>query len=161
MQWELIVHFDPELDDDVRKARERFIESRERQLQSITTESVERALTFLFSANTGSAVALLAYMGAISSNPDIVEFKVALALFFLGVMFIGIFRAFVTEMYGSIFWKYKKSVDNYLQERQEWEDFFSEVSAQVVKNNIPRIFVYTSFVCFFLGCVFGVFGLYA
>ena len=155
------MHFDPDLDEEARKARERFIENRERQLQSITTESVDKSLTFLFSANAGSAVALLAYLGAIASNSSAIEFKVALAMFFLGVMFIGIFRAFVTEMYGSLFWKYKKSVENYYEEKQEWEDFYREVKAQVVKNNIPRIFVYTSFGCFVLGCIFGVVGLYA
>lgn len=155
------MHFDPELDDDVRKSRERFIESRERQLQTITTESVDKSLTFLFSANAGSAVALLAFLGAVSTNPTAGEFKVALAMFFLGVLFVGIFRAYVTEIYGSLFWKFKKSVDNYFQEKQEWEDFFKEISAQVVKNNIPRIFVYSSFLCFILGCIFGVIGLYA
>ena len=155
------MHFDPDLDDDVRKARERFIENRERQLQKVTTESVDKSLTFLFSANAGSAVAVLAYLGAISSKPGVVEFKVALAMFFLGVMLIGIFRAFVTEMYGSLFWKFKKSVESYFQGNKEWEDFYSEINAQVVKNNIPRIFVYSSFACFFLGCVFGVLGLYA
>ncbi|MDN4502512.1 hypothetical protein QX776_08865 [Alteromonadaceae bacterium BrNp21-10] len=155
------MHFDPDLDDDVRKARERFIENRERQLQSVTTESVDKSLTFLFSANAGSAVAILAYLGAISSKPDVIEFKVALAMFFLGVMLIGIFRVFVTEMYGSLFWAFKKSTENYFEEKQEWEDFYSEINAQVVKNNIPRIFVYSSFACFFLGCIFGVLGLYA
>lgn len=155
------MHFDLDLDDEVRKARERFIESRERQLQSVTTESVEKTLSFLFSANAGSAVTLLAYLGAISSNPNVVAFKVALAMFFLGVMFIGIFRIYVTETYGSIFWKYKASVENYFKEKQEWEDFYKEVNSQVVKNNIPRILGWASFCCFFLGCVFGVLGLYA
>lgn len=153
------MHFDPNLDEDVRKARERFIENRELQLQSITTESVEKSLTFLFSVNAGSAVALLAFLGTVSSNPNAVEFKVALAMFFWGVMFIGIFRAYATETYGSLFWKYKESTENYLQGKQEWEDFYKEVSTQVIKNNIPRIFVYTSFGCFILGCVFGVLGL--
>lgn len=87
------MHFDPTLDPEVRKARERFIENRERQLQSITAESVDKSLAFLFADNAGSAVALLAYFGTVSSKPNIVEFKVSLAMLFLGVLFVGIFKA--------------------------------------------------------------------
>jgi hypothetical protein len=157
----MIMHFDKDLDEDLRKGRERFIESRERQLQSITSESVDKSLAYLFTVNSGSAVALLAYMGAISSKPNAIEFKIALAMFFVGVLFIGVFRAYVTEAYSSLFWKYKKSVDEYFAEKKDWDSFYEEINSQVVKNNIGRIFVYTSFVCFFLGCIFGVMGLYA
>ena len=155
------MHFDPDLDPAVRVARERFIENRELQLQRVTTESGESSLKFLFTANAGGAVSILAYLGAIAQQPHNVGFKVALAMFFVGIIFVGIYRAFITETYGALFWKYKKSVEKYYNERLEWENFQKEIEAQVKKNNIPRIFVYTSFACFILGSIIGVISLYA
>lgn len=155
------MYSDPHLDVETKKSRERFVEERGRQLQNITTESVEKSLVFLFTANAGSAVGLLAYLGAVSKNPSAMEFKVALSMFFTGVLFVGIFRAFITEVYGSIFKKFRKLVDEYFQDKKSWEVFCTEMNSQVKENNIPRVFVYTSFVCFFLGCIFGVVGIYA
>jgi hypothetical protein len=74
------MHFDPELDPEVRKARERFIENRELQLQRITTESGESSLKFLFTANAGGAISVLTYLGAISQQPPNIGFKAALAI---------------------------------------------------------------------------------
>ena len=64
-------HFDPELDDDIRKARERFIEQRDKQLQTITVEAAESAIKYLFTVNAGGAIAVLTYLGAISSAPQV------------------------------------------------------------------------------------------
>jgi len=153
------MHFDPELDPEVREARERFIENRELQLQRITTESGESSLKFLFTANAGGAISVLTYLGAISQQPANIGFKAALALFFMGIILVGIYRFFITETYGALFWEYKENVEKYFKESLEWEDF--QKAIEVKKNNIPRIFIYSSFVCFILGSIIGVVNLYA
>ena len=77
-------HFDPDLKPEVRKAREHFIEQREKQLQSITVNAVESGLKFLFTSNAGGAIAVLTYLGAIASHADQIQtLKISLAYFLL------------------------------------------------------------------------------
>ena len=153
-------HFDPDLDDEVRQARERFIDQREKQLQTITVSSIETAVKFLFTTNAGGAVAVLAYLGAISSNPDQLDsLKYSLALFFLGVIFIGILRMSVVHVYSGIFKKFQVSTKSYFSQQREWEDFYSEIEQQVKPSKIPYILGYASFGCFLLGSITGTVGL--
>ncbi len=153
-------HFDPDLDPEVRIARERFIEHREKQLQSIATTASETAIKYLFVTNAGGAVAILAFLGAIAEKPvEIGMLKYSLALFFVGVILVGIYRAYLVHVYMDIFKQYQFSVKNYFGERKDWDDFYSEVESQVKPNKIPHILGYSSFVCFIGGSLLGVFSL--
>ncbi len=154
-------HFDKDLDPDVRNAREKFIEHREKQLQAITVSAAETGVKFLFTTNAGGAIAILAYLGAIATNPNLVQtLKISLVLFFLGVILVGINHVLLVETYGSIFKKFQESTKNYFADKNEWDDYFSEIQAHVKPNNIPRILLYSSFGCFIFGCVFGALSLF-
>ena len=61
-------HFDPELDPESMKAREQFIEHREKQLQSVTMSAAEAGIKYLLAINAGGAIAVLTYMGAIATD---------------------------------------------------------------------------------------------
>ena len=50
------------------KAREQFIEHREKQLQSVTMSAAEAGIKYLFAINAGGAIAVLTYMGAIATD---------------------------------------------------------------------------------------------
>ena len=141
-----------------------WIMERGKHLQSITITAVENGLQFLFITNTGGAASALAYLGAVAQkDEDLLIFKTALAFFFVGIILVGIFRAYVAELYGRIFWDFNNLTKRLMLEEMEWNKYVYEAEMQALKhkNNIGRIFVYFSFFCFFLGSVFGVLGLLA
>ena len=155
-------HFDKDLDPDERKARENFIEHREKQLQNITVSAAETGVKYLFTTNAGGAIAILTYLGAIATNPNPAQtLKISLVLFFFGVILIGIYHVLLVETYGNIFKKFQESTKNYFADKKEWDEYFSEIQAHVKPNNIPRILLYTSFGCFIFGCVFGALSLFS
>ena len=157
-------HFDPELEPEVRKAREHFIDQREKQLQSITVSAAESGVKFLFTTNAGGAIAVLTYLGAIASTTNQTQvLKYSLAMFFVGIILVGIYRAYLAETYGKMFKIFQKKTANYFTNEKEWEIYISEIQEDVEilrKSQIARIFVYGSFVCFILGSTIGTFSLF-
>lgn len=141
-----------------------WIMERGKYLQSITTTAVESGLQFLFITNTGGAASSLAYLGAIAQkNENLLIFKTSLAFFFVGIILVGLFRAYVAELYGKIFWDFNNLTKNFMEEKMEWSVYVYEAENQALKhkNNIGRIMVYFSFLCFISGSIFGVVGLLA
>ena len=157
-------HFDPDLKPEVRKAREHFIEQREKQLQSITVTAVESGVRFLFTTNAGGAIAVLTYLGAIASNANQTQtLKSSLAYFFLGIILVGLYRAFLAETYGKMFKNFQLQTANYFSSEKEWESYISEIKAEVEtlrKSQVGRILIYGSFLCFVLGSAIGTFSLF-
>lgn len=142
--------------------QEKWILGREKHLQEITVNASENAIKFLFATNSGGAVSVLTYLGAIAQNNDNqIIFKTSLAIFFLGIILIGIFRTYVAEMYGDLFWGFNKLTKSYILEEINWSEYVNKSEDQALKhkNNIARIIVYASFVCFILGSIAGVIGL--
>lgn len=154
-------HFDPGLDENTRKAREHFIDSREKQLQGAAVESADSAIKFLFTTNAGGAIAVLAYLGAISTSSTIgISLKLSLAFFFIGVVIIGIYRAFVVHIRMDIFYHFQSITKEYFKEKYDWDAYFKEVEKKVNPNKIPYYLGYGSFACFLLGSGSGVAGLF-
>ena len=85
----------------------------------------------------------------------------SLAFFFLGLVLIGVYRAYIAESFGKIFWDFNKLTKSYLLEEIEWQEYIRQAEEQVLKHNnqIARVIVYLSFICFLLGAGFGIYGL--
>jgi hypothetical protein len=153
---------DQESEEKILRDQEKWIVEREKQLQSLTVNSVESGIKFLFATNAGGVVSILTYLGAIVQNSsDQPLLKTSLAFFFIGLIFIGIYRAFTAEIHGKVFWDFNKLTKSYVLGEMEWATYIKSAEEQVLKhkNQIARIFVYTSFVCFLLGASFGILGL--
>lgn len=148
--------------EKILKDQEKWITDREKQLQSLTTNSVESGVKFLFAINSGGVVSILTYLGAIAENPgDQTLFKTSLAFFFVGLVMIGIYRAYCAEMHGKIFWGFNKLTKSYLIGEIKWSEYVRLAEEQVLKhkNHIARIIVYSSFINFLFGAGFGIYGL--
>src|SRR3954465_16016179 len=92
-----------------------WIVERAKYLQTIVGTATESGIQFLFVTNTGGAASVLAYLGAIAQkNEDLIMFKTSLAMFFVGIILVGVFRAFIAEMYGKIFWDFNSLTKKYL-----------------------------------------------
>lgn len=149
-------------DSKILEDQKAWIVERAKHLQTITGTATESGLQFLFITNTGGAASVLAYLGAIAAkNEDLLIFKTSLAFFFIGIILVGVFRAFVAEMYGKIFWEFNSLTKKYLLEEMEWVQYVKEAEEQALKhkNHIARILVYFSFLCFIFGSTLGVIGL--
>ena len=153
---------DQELQEKILRDQEKWIVAREKQLQTLTVNSVESGIKFLFATNAGGVVSVLTYLGAIVQNSnDQPLLKTSLAFFFIGLVFIGIYRAYTAEIHGKIFWDFNKLTKSYVLGEMEWPAYIKSAEEQALKhkNQIARILVYSSFVCFLVGAAFGTFGL--
>ena len=139
-----------------------WITEREKYLQTLTTNSIETGVKFLFTTNSGGAVSILTYLGAIAKNPNnFLILKTSLAFFFIGVLLIGIYHAYVAESYGKIFWDFNKLSKFYILGKIERDEYIKQVEQQAMKykNHIARIIAYSSFLCFIIGASFGTIGI--
>jgi hypothetical protein len=162
MQRRMVVQSDEEI--KINTDQRDWMMERGKHLQFTTTTAVESGLQFLFITNTGGAASALAYLGAIAQkNEDLLIFKTSLAFFFVGIILVGLFRAYMVEVYGKIFWDFNSLTKRFMEEEMEWEAYVYEAENQALKykNNIGRIMAYFSFFCFILGSIFGVVGLLA
>lgn len=142
--------------------QEKWMEEREKNLQALTMSAAESGIKFLFTTNSGGVVSILTYLGAIAQNPDDqILLKTSLAFFFIGLVLIGVYRAYIAESFGKIFWDFNKLTKSYLLEEIEWQEYIRQAEEQVLKhkNQIARAIVYSSFICFLLGAGFGIYGL--
>ena len=154
-------HFDKSVTEEMRKSRDSHINQRWGQLYSLAKDAGESAIKYLFTVNAGGAVATLAYLGSTSvKNPDTNCIKISLLLFFLGIIFIGIYKAYGVHYLESLFDKYQKLVDDYYLEEKGWKEFLDADNANVDKSLIPYLLCYASFFCFIFGSIVGTWGLF-
>ena len=146
-------HFDADVTDDMREIRNKYIDSRLAQLQNIAVESGDQALKYLFLTNAGGAVAVLAYLGS-SSNSGL-SAKLTLVLFFIGILFVGFYRAYMVHYHESLFKSFSSLINQYYSESIGWAHLTETDESNVGNPIAPYIFGYISFGCFILGCIFG------
>lgn len=149
---------DEKLSDELRKIRNNYINDRWIQLHALSKESGESAIKYLFTTNAGGAVAVLAYLGAISGNGEpVLSAKIALVLFFIGLLFVGLYKAYMVRDHEGLFDHYTKLVDEYYEGKIGWGALVKSDETKVGSSLTPYILGYISFAAFFGGCISGAF----
>ena len=154
-------HFDENVTDELREIRSNFVSDRWGQLQGLSKEAGESAIKFLFATNAGGAVTVLAYLGAIASNsaPQI-STKITLMFFFVGLLFVGFYKAYTVHKFEGLFKHYQKLVDEYYEGKIGWGALIKSDEAKVGSSIVPYIFAYLSFGSFIVGSVTGAYGFF-
>lgn len=150
-------HFDEKVAEAQRVFRDNYIDKRWGQLYGITKDASESALKYLFTINAGGAVAILAYIGS-SKTPPHASIKISLVLFFAGIVFVGLHKAYMVHKLEYVFKNYKILVEKYYGGGIGWNELTKTDETNVGKPIAPYFFAYGSFLCFLLGCVFGTYG---
>ena len=149
-------HFDENVTDDLRDIRNNFINNRWAQLHNLSKESGESAIKYLFATNAGGAVAILAYLGSISSNgASPLSAKITLILFFIGILFVGLYKAYMVHAHENLFDHYQNLVDEYYDSKIGWDALTKSDETKVGSSKVPYILGYISFGCFIAGSALG------
>lgn len=140
--------------------RNNYIKGRWEQLYGLCKETNEDIHKYLFATNAGGAVAILAYLGSVAGNGgSLIAAKTALGYFFIGLILLGILKAYILHHYESLDTNYKAGVKKYYERTMEWEALVKSDEDKVGNSKIPYIIGYGSFFAFILGCLVGGFGI--
>lgn len=152
-------HSDENLSDERRVQIKNYIDNRWRQLHSLSKESGDSSIKYLFTTNAGGAVAVLAYLGSISSNVEpTLSAKIALVFFFIGILFVGFYKAYMVHAHEGLFEYYRSLVNEYYEDKIGWSELMKADETKSKNSFIPYIFGYISFAAFVGGCVSGAVG---
>jgi len=150
---------DKNLSNELRELRNNYINNRWEQLHSLSKETGDSAIKYLFATNAGGAVAVLAYLGSVSGNGEpALSAKVALVLFFTGLLFVGFYKAYMVHEHESLFEHYKSLVNKYYENKIGWGMLVESDEIKVGNSPTPYILGYISFASFIGGCISGAIG---
>lgn len=147
-------HFDQNVNDEIRDVRNSSISIRHSQLHDLMIASDDTALNYLFVTNAGSLILLVAYIGAffgVGEAPLLA--KIALSLFFSGVIFVGLYKAYTLTYYEDLYEHYQSLISNYYQQKIGWQEMKQSDSDKEGDSMIPYILGYGAFLCFIVGGV--------
>lgn len=146
--------------DELRSHRNNYVNLRWAQLYGLSKEASESALKYLFLTNAGGAVAVLAYLGSVSASQiPAISAKVALVIFFVGLLFVGLYKAYMVHDRESLFVNYKFIVNEYYEGRISWQELLEADEKKVGNAKAPYIMGYAAFLCFVIGCGTGARGI--
>src|SRR5438094_4775277 len=97
----------------IRQFRWGYINARWSQLNALTKEWGDKAVSYLMLTNAGGAVAVLSVMGASDKVREMVGPRIALFCFSLGVICTGILVAKQLHRFEGLYKGYKKDAELY------------------------------------------------
>jgi hypothetical protein len=118
----------------------------------------ERALKYVFTVNGGSAVALLAFMGASEQVRREGEAWVGLALFLAGLLVLGACYAVEYHSFSINYQHLDERADKLLDERISIEEYSAPRVHQDTGQNVAMLLGYVSWFCWIVGVVALIFG---
>ena len=152
-----LTHFDSGLNDDMRDVRNKSIANRHNELHNLMIASDDTALNYLFITNGGGLVLMLACIGmlfGIDSTPLLS--KAALGVFFAGVLFVGLYKAYTLTYYEEVFEHYQGLINQYYQGEISWEEVRKSDREKEGDSMIPYVLGYGAFFCLIGGGICGV-----
>jgi hypothetical protein len=144
----------------IRQFRWGYINARWSQLNALTKDWGDKAVSYLMLTNAGGAVAVLSFMGASDKVREMVGPRLALCCFAAGVIFTGILVAKQLHRFEGLYKGYKKDSEQYLAGQMDWDTVVSEDEKRVQASFWDYGLGYVAFGLFILGCVAGVISLF-
>lgn len=145
------------------QSRERFskhISRRWGQLHELEKEWGERALKYLLLTNSGGAIATLGFVGANDKTLNLFGAKLALALFVIGIILVGISNAKTFHHMSGLYEKYKAGVEQFYGDKITWDHLTSQDEGRAKADLLDFIIPYGAFCCFIAGCLAGAYALF-
>lgn len=130
------------------------------QLYELEKEWGERALKYLFLTNSGGAIATLSFLGAAKELTGIGT-KVALFLFVLGLVFVGIATAKTFHHMSAVLKHYKQGVEDFYTDKITWVALAEADKKRAVASWLDYAIPYLSFLCFIVGSSVGSYALFS
>ena len=138
-----------------RAHRIEYINQRWKQLYELEKEWAEKAVKYLLATNSGGAVAVLSFLGASAKARSLTGPAVALSLFLLGVVLVGVFHAYQYHRMSNLFLGWKKDSENYFAYKINWDLLTEEDEKRTKPSRFAYALCYGAFLSFIVGCICG------
>jgi hypothetical protein len=142
--------------DEAKQARLDYINSRWKELNELQREAGRLAGTYLMVTNSGGAVAVLSYMGAMKTTTPSVTAPAMLLAFVLGIVMVGVGRAAayyrVTKRYG----RWRRGVQHFYRDEWTWQELLADDETMGWQFPLGEFLAWASFACFLAGAGLGV-----
>lgn len=146
--------FSAQQDQVIRNTQINRINQRWGQLYGLDKEWSDNAIKYLFLTNSGGAIAVLSYMGAVGTSFRI-GMAVALCSFLLGLILVGVMTASIYQRIDALFKNWRADTDRYFSDQIEWDDLIKNDKKRVGNSILETVLGYLSFLCFIAGTVVG------
>ena len=140
---------------ELKSHRIEYINRRWSQLCALEKEWAERATKYLLATNSGGAVAVLSFLGASAKARSLTGPAIALVLFLLGVVLVGIFNAYQYHRISNLFYGWKKDSENYFANKISWDLLIEEDEKRTKPSRLAYCLCYGAFLSFIVGCICG------
>ncbi len=142
--------------DEHRKSNIDYVNQRWKQLHGLEVQFGSEGIRYLFLANAGATIAVLAFHGAFSTGGSVLWPKLMLAFFVTGMILTGVlyFARFLGA--DALFKHWQDLVIAYFNDANKWSDVVNEDIAKSRKISWVVYLAYASFACFVVGAVMGV-----
>lgn len=141
------------------KQQRTYINQRWGQLYELDKEWGKEAIKYLLLVNAGGAVATLSFIGTSDVVRAAVTPKIALLLFFLGLMCSGLMIAYAYETMSRLFGRWQQDVEAHDRKEITYDELLRRDKERATSGVVDRILGYTSLLSFALGFLVGAAGL--
>jgi cytochrome b subunit of formate dehydrogenase len=145
---------------ELRQQRLDYIDKRWKQLAEATVARLDAAVTFLMLTNSGGALATLSFMGAMKTISPLPGASWMLALFLLGVVFVGILRTIHYYRMAWLFSGWRDDVANAMKDQLSWSELLARDNHRAKYFVVADIVGWLAFSCFIAGTAIGYVGMF-
>jgi hypothetical protein len=140
-----------------------YINQRWTQLNTLSNDAADKAKKYLLLTNAGGAIATLSFLGAVENIRSQWAPKVALSLFLIGLILIGVNTALwvhhIEGMYKSwlegMYKSWRKNTAAFFEHKIDWDTLNAGDDALAYKTTWLYVTGYSSFLCFIAGAGVG------
>lgn len=140
---------------ELREAHVAYVNTRWEQLYGVTDIAAKDATTYLMVTNSGGAVAVLSFMGAMKTLTPIQSAIWILAFFILGIVLVGVLRAMSYYRSNWLFSQWRGDAGRYFADKIEWEYLIGEDEKRSKYYVWMDVVAWLSFACFLVGLLIG------
>ena len=148
-------NYDEMVADGRGESANEYISKRWGQLHSLEESEGEQILRYLFLVNSGGAIGVLSFIGAIGLANLPSSTTITLFSFGLGVILIGFAHAVRYYHFSSAFNKWQANTSKFYKNEIDWQNLLDEDEEETksILQILVQVLCWTSFLCFIVGCI--------
>lgn len=132
-----------------------YIDHRWKELADLQREAAASATTYLMVANSGGAVAVLSFMGAMKTTMPFAYAHGMLAAFLAGIVLVGIGKAVAYYHVTVRYRRWRDAVEHFFRDEWTWEQVLQHDRFMGWNYIVGDIIAWASFGCFVAGVGLG------
>lgn len=140
----------------LKEKRAEYIDDRWRELSEMQREAGRSAITYLMVCNSGGAVAVLSFMGAMKTTTPFQTAPAMLLFFVLGIIIVGFGRALAFYRVTARYKRWREAVHHFYRDEWTFEKAVEHDVAMGTGYPLGDAMGWAAFACFLIGVVLGI-----